>query len=205
MAFEEVRHQVAIAGRVTDGQTGRAIAAARVRIDSGPPEFDQAVALRRQQFGQRWDGMLERLDGTSTAADGHFHFLDLPAGTYALSVSLPGSGTRFTAGQTEAVVQHDSEGNITMAKADMALSPTTLQGQITDAAGQPVPLANVQLKGSAEKAFSNAQGSYRLSGLETGSRSMLVRARGFQEQTRIVQLPAVGSIQTEDFTLNTKE
>lgn len=175
--WEIVRHQVAIAGRVTDFQTGKAIAQAQVQIVEGP-------------------------DRTRTAADGHFHFLDLPDGQYTLIASLPGSGSRYGTAQAEATVSRDAEDNITMATADIALPPTTLKGQITDqATGNPVVMVQVQVQGSGERTFSDAQGRYILTGLEAGKRTVLVSARGYQPGSKTVLLSEPGTEQTLDFVL----
>jgi hypothetical protein len=109
--WEIVRHQVAISGRVTDAQTGRAIAGARVSLDSGPETF--------------------------TAADGHFHFLDLPPGPYTLQASVPGAGTRYGPAPMTVTVKWDDQGKITLAIADLALSPRTGQA----GGEQPPPTA----------------------------------------------------------------
>lgn len=94
---EGIRHQVAIAGRVTDAETGKPIRGARVSLGSRPE--------------------------TITAADGHFHLLDLSPGEYTLQASLPGAGTRYGPARMTITVAWDEQGNITLAPANLKLPP----------------------------------------------------------------------------------
>jgi Carboxypeptidase regulatory-like domain len=196
VTWEIVRHRVAIAGRVTDAQTGRTIGGAQVRITTAPAAFTAWLAMRAIQGGARWVAMVERPDQTRTAADGHFHFLDLPAGQYTLTASLPGLGSRYGTAEKQAMVSRDAQGNITMAAADIALPPTTLKGEITDQDGDRVALVEVRLKGSGERAFSDAQGRYMLAGLEAGQHTVLVSAQGYRPASRTVLISPAGTVQT---------
>lgn len=201
LRLEPTRHQVAIAGDVTDAEAGAAIGRARVEITAGPAAFTDRLALRATRHQDRWAAMDERLDRTRTAADGHFHFLDLPDGDYSLAASLPGSGTRYGTAQAQATVSRDAKGNITMATADMALPPTALKGQIADqASGDPVLMAEVRMKGSGERAFSDGEGRYLLTGLEAGERTVVVFASGRETVTQTVQLSR-GSVAELDVAL----
>ena len=145
LKLEPTRHQVAIAGSVTDTQTGAAIGRARVEITAAPAAFTDWLAIRAKQYEEHWETMDERPDRTRTAADGHFHFLDLPDGDYTLTASLPGSGSRYGTTQGQATVSRDDpddKDKITMATVDIGLQSTTLKGQITDqATGDPVVMA----------------------------------------------------------------
>jgi hypothetical protein len=193
LKIEPTRHQVAIAGRVTDARTGKPIGGARVEIVGAPPEFTAWLAIQARRHGTRWAGMAERPDRTRTAADGHFHFLDLPDGDYTLIASLPGSGTRYDTAQADARVSRDAGGNIAMATANVALPPTALEGSITDqATGDPVAMAEVRVKGSGECTFSEARdetrGRYLLVGLEAGERTIVVSAQGYGTVTRTAPL-----------------
>src|SRR5947209_8433343 len=94
MSVEVVRHRVVIAGRIADALSGQPLAGARVEITGAPAAFTSLLALRAMA-GDRWATLAERPDRTSTARDGHFHFLDLPAGAYTLTVSLPDAGSRY--------------------------------------------------------------------------------------------------------------
>ena len=85
-----IRHQAAIAGRVTDLETGKAVGGALVEIIERPPPFDKWLGFKQQEYGARWSMMAERPDRAVTQADGHYHFLDLPDGRYGLVYELLG-------------------------------------------------------------------------------------------------------------------
>ncbi len=196
------RHQVAIAGEVTDAETGRAVARARVEITAAPAAFTGRLAIQAMACGEHWAAMDERPDRSLTAADGHFHFIDLPDGDYVLTASLPGAGTRYDKKQQGPVnVSRDAVGNIKMVKIDLALPPTALAGQITDqAAGVPILLAEVRIKGSGERGFSNSQGQYLITSLEAGKCTVLVSARGYKTAAQIKELHQ-GKTETLDVAL----
>jgi hypothetical protein len=201
-AVETVRHQVAIAGQVTDAQTGRAISGARVQLTTAPPAFTDFLALRALPYGEHWATLVERPDRTRTAADGHFHFLDLPDGAYTCTATLPGAGSRYGTAQAGATVLRDAAGNLSMVTANLALPPTTVKGQIADQdTADPVFMAEVRVQGSGERAFSNAQGDYLLTGLETGIRTVQVTAQGYQGTSQAVTLEQAGTEQPVHFAL----
>jgi protocatechuate 3,4-dioxygenase beta subunit len=170
MAFETFGHRARIAGRVTDAATGRPLPGARVAIASGP----EATA----------------------AADGVFRFLDLPAGNYTLTASLPGKGSRYgTASKPVAL-------GGALAKVDLALPATTVKGKVKDPSGQAVRMAEVRVQGSNESAWSDAQGNYVLSGVEAGARRIAVSASGFEKVSEAVTLGQPGAVVTRDVTLS---
>jgi hypothetical protein len=202
VTWQEIRHQAAIAGRLTDGQTGRPIGGATIRITSGPPEFDNLLALLAVQHGDRWPRLALRLDRTRTAADGHFHFLDLPDGQYTLEVSIPGPGSRYGTTQSTVQVSRNPDTSINLAAVNPVVQPTTVSGLVTNQVGDPIIMAAVQIQGSGERAFTDAQGDYRLVGVETGSRTITASAQGLQPVTRTVLLTQAGDEQNLDFTLS---
>lgn len=200
--WEEIRHQVAISGRVTDAQTGRAIGSAQVRIIAAPLVFMEWLANRAKQYGDKWKIMMERPDRIRTAADGHFHFMDLPDGQYTLTASLPGSGTRYGTAQNVVTVTRDAEGNITMAVADMDLPSTMLNGRITiQNTTDPVVMAEVLIQGIGERTFSDGDGQYLLAGLEIGQRTVVISAQGYQQISHTVQFSQAGEELTSDFIM----
>lgn len=198
--IEATRHQVALAGQVTDKQTGRTIDGAQIEVTSAPPEFTDWLDNRRIQYGDRWNSMVERPDRTRTEPDGHFHFIDLPDGEYTLTASLPGVGSRYGTAQLVVTVSRDDKGNINMAQADIALPPTTIKGKISKQSAESVPMAEVRVKGSGERVFSNSKGEYLMAGLEKGKRTVLVSAQGFKEASQTAQLNR-GAVHTLNFTL----
>jgi hypothetical protein len=203
--WEEIRHQVAVVGRVLDEQTGETVSHAIVRITEGPAKFILELNIKKKQYGERWSTMVERLDQTRTAADGFFHFLDLPDGQYTLTSFLPGSGSRYGTVQATVDVSRNAQGDITPGVANMGIPPTTLKGHITgpdsDGGTTDVVLADVRIKGSSERAFSNGEGQYALTGIESGNREVTVHAPGYQSVVRSVQIGEAGTVRTEDFVL----
>ena len=199
--WEVARHQVAIAGRVTNAQTGQAICGAQVKITAAPLEFTDWLALQAMQYGARWASMAERPDRTQTALDGHFHFMDLPNGSYTLTATLPGSGTRCGTAQVAVVISRDAQGHINLVSTSLALAPTTLKGLVTGQGAAPLAMAEVRVKGSGERAFTDGQGRYRLAGLEVGNRTVSVSAQGYQPATKTVSLGQPGTEQALNFGL----
>ncbi|HEX2224236.1 MAG TPA: carboxypeptidase-like regulatory domain-containing protein, partial [Thermoanaerobaculia bacterium] len=149
----------------------------------------------------RWAARAERPDRTRTAPDGHFHFLDLPAGDYTLAVSLPREGSRYGTTTTDVTLAADSQGEAILHTADLTLTPTTVRGKVLDPDGKAVPLADLRLRGSADRTYSNGKGEYTLSRLEAGSRELVVAAPGFQTQTKTVVLAQAGDVVDLDITL----
>ncbi len=200
-AWEIIRHAVAISGTVTDSQTGKALAGARVQITAGPVEFTNWLAMKALEAGKGWEGMKERPDRRVASVDGHFHFMDLPDGLYTLVASLPEKGTRYGTVQVQATVSRDAQGHINMATLEIALPSTAVTGLVTAQGGQPLPMAEILVQGSGERVFSNDSGRYLLRGLETGNRTLRASAQGYEQGTLTVSLAQAGAVQTADFVL----
>ena len=200
VAWEEARHQVAISGRVTDSQTQRPLRGAQVRITTAPAAFTNWLAIYQQAHGGRWATLGERPDQTRTAADGHFHFVDLPNGSYTVTASRPNAGTRYGEARVTVTVARDAAGNLAPIEAGVALAPTTVKGTITGPGDAPVPLADVRVKGSSERTVSDSQGGYLLTRVEAGTCTVLVTASGFRPASRSVPL-VPGSLRTVNVAL----
>lgn len=197
--WDVVRHRATLAGTVK--ADGKPVPGARVEITSGPAAFADRLALQAQAAGPRWAAQAERPDRTRTAPGGHFHFLDLPAGDYTLRVSLPREGSRYGTAAANVTLVADSQGNAVLQTADLTLPSTTVRGKVLDPGGKAVPLAELRLRGSADRTYSNGKGEYALSHLEAGSRELVVAARGFQTQTKTVVLAQAGAVVDLDITL----
>lgn len=76
----------------------------------------------------------------------------------------------------------------------------TITGRITDAAGQPVAGAQIQVVGTTRGAATSDNGTYRISGLTAGNYTLRVLRLGFQSTTRQVAV-AAGGTATADFRL----
>lgn len=90
MTFDAIGHQVAIAGRVTDGKSGQPIPGAVVTLTNVPPALQSRLLTLAATRAAVWRTLLQRPDRTRTAPDGGYHFFDLPVGHYELSVVVPG-------------------------------------------------------------------------------------------------------------------
>jgi hypothetical protein len=178
----EARHQVAIAGRVIDQLFELPLDGARVELTAAPAAFTAWLALRALAYGPRWDQLPERPDRALIGADGHFHFLDLPDGTYTVTASHPSAGSRYGTANVSVSVARTADGKITRQTADLKLPPTTLTGTVTGTGSAPIPMAVVRLRGSVGHALTDAQGVYFLSPVEAGKQALLVSAQGFPEQ-----------------------
>jgi hypothetical protein len=65
-----------------------------------------------------------------------------------------------------------------------------------------VVLAEVRIKGSGEKVFSDAQGKYLLTGLEMGERTVQVFVQGYQPASQTTLFNQAGVVVTLNFTLS---
>lgn len=176
--WEEVRRQVAIAGRVTDAVTCRPLAGAKVTISSPAISFDLI-----------------------TDSDGHYHALDLPAGIYTISAIFPEMGSRYGTSQAQTTVSVNSGGRIITGKADIGLPPTTLKGKVTSQNGTPAAMAEISIRGSAERTRSDSEGNYTLSGIEKGIRQAEAAAMGFKPSAGNISIDQAGSTGILDFVL----
>jgi hypothetical protein len=210
IAWQVARHKVGIAGRVVDAETAKPIAGVDVTITAMPAAFKKTVEIAAIQYGKRWPTIVDRPDQTRTREDGLFYFMDLPNGKYTLSASLPGSGKRYSSTQETATVARDAKGNVVIkdAKGDIVktvkvvLRPTAVKGKVTGSGHKNgVVLAEVRVRGSGERAFSDAQGQYVLAGIEPGKRTILVFSHGYRPDSKIVALDAPGATVIHDFSL----
>jgi hypothetical protein len=218
--WETVRHQVAIAGRLADAGTGKPVGGALVTINEDertPAAFKSLLEARAMQYGDAWATMTERPDRARTAPDGLFYFLDLPDGDYTLTASLASMGNRYGTAQATATVSRDENGNLKRAFLDLALQATTVRGKITGPSHKTgVAMAEVRVKGSGERTFSDAQGQYVLAGVEPvkpkngtsaggrppiTERTVLVFAQGYRPASKPVALHEAGTMKTLNFEL----
>ena len=60
--WQIVRHRVAIAGRVLEAGTEKAVADAVVSMTTMPAAFAKKLAIASLAYGSRWDALPERLE-----------------------------------------------------------------------------------------------------------------------------------------------
>lgn len=128
-AREEIRRQVTIVGRVTVAETGQPCAGAVVVVTGGPPAYATAIAARAAAYG---NSPRAGFVSARTAVDGHFHFLDLPDGTYTLSATVPGAAGRSAEVTAEATVVRGPDGAVALEPVELELPVTVLRGRVIE-------------------------------------------------------------------------
>jgi Carboxypeptidase regulatory-like domain len=172
------RRQVVIIGKVIYAGSERAVQGATVQV-SGP------VVAR-----------------TRTTADGLFYLVDLPNGRYTVEASIPGAAGRYVVGKRDVEVSRDKSGQVQIARVEIALSGTTVSGKVSVKGREGgLTLAEVRIKGSGERVFSNVEGDYVLTGIEPGNRTVEVYAPGYESSSSRVELKQAGSMKTVNFSL----
>lgn len=200
--------QVAIAGRVLEAETEKAISGAMVEIIAMPEKFQTILSLKALQYGWQWHKMRERCDRTITRSDGSFHFINLPPGEYILEASLPERGTRYNFVKKTVEVTESVNGKMPVAMIDIVLLPTGIKGTVTDAdePNKAIINAQVQIQGSRDWALTDQEGNYRLLGLESsksGQRTvnLIVSATGYQQVSQSVVIKYGVVISNQNFSL----
>jgi hypothetical protein len=194
--FETIRHQVTIAGKVKDRVTGKPVEDVLIEIVDGPPAYLAMIDTQSNIYSSAWDTMTKRPDKTVTRPDGHYHFMDLPNGTYTVTASCKRFGSRYGTIGRDITVSRTPQGNVVFVSSDILLPPSTLKGRVfRQGSSTPVIMAEIRVAGSLEFSHSDENGDYILSGLEASAarpRSVTVSAVGFQNRTLDVLLPAAG-------------
>jgi hypothetical protein len=200
--------QIAIAGRVLEGETEQIISGAMVEVIEMPEKFRAILSLKALQYGLQWEKMSARPDRKITTRDGYFYFINLPEGEYLLETSLPTSGTRYSKVRQTVKVPSPVNGKISTTMTDIVLLPTGIKGTITDAdePSKAIVNAKVQIQGSLESAFSDQNGNYHLLGLESaksGQRTvtLMVSATGYQQVSQSLVVKQGEVISNQNFSL----
>lgn len=187
----------ALVGWLRDARSDSAIADGRVVVTWSQLMADER-ALRLEQ----------RRAPTRSRATGFYVACDLPGATTLLAdadadrgrrsglveVHVPARGlTRLdlvladSAGAAPVVMT--AGGDSAAAKGERQLRGTArLAGAVRDETGRPVPRANVTVRGSASTAVTGEDGRFSLANLPAGTRSVQVRAIGYEPRTATVTL-----------------
>ena len=86
---------------------------------------------------------------------------------------------------------------------DLSLGSTSVHGRVTAESGDAVAMATVRMKGSPESTFTDADGNYRLHGVETSKRERAVEATapGFERGSKAVAVTRPGEEHRADISL----
>lgn len=180
------RRAVSIAGRVTDALTHAPIAQAVVEMVAHP--------------GQ-----------TTTQPDGIFYFLDLPAASYRLRVSVPSQGRRYGVTETASIPvsgEREENGRIHVDYQDVALAPTRIHGHITEQNAthpderKPIVGAKVQLMGDPDVVLTNSAGYYQFTHLVARRPRLQVSAPNFAAAISAPVILTPGADHVVDMALN---
>lgn len=176
MRIDLPKHQVAIAGRVTDVLSTKPVASALVLITESPVAFQRRVEL------SGWPNT------AITAEDGCFHFDDLPDGAYKVQVSGP-KGSYYGDAHGDFTVQRNAQGNINALIKPIALSPTGVSGLVksNSQGNEALPLACIRVEDDEIVAYSGLNGQFMIRGIQPGPRRLSISASGYA--TIVVQAP----------------
>ncbi len=218
--------QIAIAGRVLEGETDKAISGAMVEIIDMPDKFQTILSLKAQQYGSQWSKMSDRPDRKFTASDGYFYFVNLPPEEYKLKVSVPGSKTQYKNREITVTVKDPIKKDvISIEKLEKVkqIIPTTMttnifllpigiigiiKGKITEevAPNKPISEANVQIENNSEKTLSDQKGNYVLL-LKDSSKSdprtltLIVSATDYEQKVSQIEIQPREVISYQNFSL----
>lgn len=180
-----IRNQVAIVVYLEDGSTTRSIERAEVVIGNSEQSF---------------------IARAKTKPDGIYYFTDLAAGTYTVSASLPGKGSRYGSAQQIVNVSVELNGDINLVSLSMSLNPTTLTGTVRGLDGENVEgdlvLAEVRIKGGESLAYTDSLGIYTLNEVEVGARTLQFSAVGYASEERDITLTSAGESLTQNIVLS---
>jgi hypothetical protein len=175
--IDRITHRAALVGHAIDLRTLSPLAGVVVAITGGPPAWFARVAALQQGRPS------VRPDQTVTDPRGFFRWLDLPAGAYTLSASLP--GTRYAAATGSITLVSTAVGTL-----ELQLAPTAVTGIVNAGSpATPLPMARVRFADSDDVGYTAVDGSYTLSPLEAGTdRALEVSAQNFITTIQAVTL-----------------
>jgi hypothetical protein len=197
-----------------DGLTQAPLAGAEVTITALPAEFSRRLTLLAAANAEEWKRRAERPDKTRSRTDGLFYFLDLPDGEYGLRAVLPNCGQRYAPAKQVARVSWAAVDALDKQNAvgerlnkmwvKLTLQPTTVRGKVIDAEHNTViTLAEVRMKNSGERTFSDLQGDFLLSPVQPSKSKRLLQAfaQGYEPAEEEIAITAVGHSYPKDLKL----
>lgn len=182
-------------------------------VEEAPQAFQTMVHAKRAD--PQWTRRRQRIDRTWSHSDGIFFFLDLPPGEpgegYRLRVTLPRMGTRFGVVETPLVVlpTRPTERPMRPVQVDVELPATRLHGSVTEQRltvdntleTLPVRGATVRIRGTSDRAETDANGWYELDQLLASRPTIEIAAPGFAPVVQRIELYQ-GQSTTADLQFN---
>ena len=176
------------AGTVRDAANGRPLGGARVDVDW--LEF---------AIGGGGTGYVRKGETVTTAPNGQFAFCGMPSGATFFATGRAGdlaSGTvRFEMSPAGFAVHSLYVGAYTETRGDSGatlIGDGAITGRVIGENGKPLARAVVQVDGTNGRVTTDATGQFRISGLPLGSRTVHVRAIGYEPDAAVVDVRASG-------------
>ena len=192
----------AIIGRLLDADTDQPVAGARVSFAWS--ELSLAAGLKR----------VPKVLGATANADGVFRICGVPGEvegtlqaqkggitTAEIKVVFIGQplviqGLRIGNANTVAKAQVDSAqgvpgrsvGEQRFSAVNYQKGQAVLRGKVVNANGTPIPNARVEVEGTMSRALTNAEGTFTLTELPSGTQSVVARQMGFAPVSQAVNL-----------------
>ena len=151
------------------GVAGNGSIRGTVTDDGGNPVADASIHLSG-------NGQAGRT--TSAGADGVFTFADVPAGTYALTITPPTGFTLGAAGTISITVASEVEAQAAAFVLQPVIAPGSIRGTVFDSSGAVVANIAVELSGNGganRTAMSGVDGVYNFANVPPGAYTLTIK------------------------------
>ena len=193
----------AIIGRLLDADTDQPVSGARVSFAWS--ELSLAAGLKRvpkvrgatanQDGVFRICGVPSEVEGTLqadkagiTTAEIKITFIGQPLVIQGLRIGNANTVAKADLDSTTGVTPGRSVGEQRFSAVNYQKGTAVLRGKVVNANGIPIPNARVEVEGTMSRALTNAEGSFTLTELPSGTQSVVARQMGFSPVTQAVDL-----------------
>lgn len=193
----------AIIGRLLDADTDQPVAGARVSFAWS--ELSLAAGLRRvpkvrgatanAEGVYRICGVPSEVEGTLqadkagiTTAEIKITFIGQPLVIQGLRIGNANTVAQAEVDSTSGVTPGRSVGEQRFSAVNYQKGQAVLRGKVVNANGNPISNARVEVEGTTSRALTNADGSFTLTELPSGTQSVVARQMGFAPVSQPVDL-----------------